>query len=350
MKKTHLFGKRIWVAEDLRLRVSRHFHYSNFLVLDHSNKASHLRGFVCEGTPGTGFFVRSTDSHSYWRFVSSCQKRQKQNVWTLILHKEPDFTRESHRVETALAGCHDELKKRILSSYQNVIGMAKEEELLQRIVRAVKDKIQKRSTGVLQSILMHYKSSISRLEKDARLAQLDFGASLNEAQQEAWGRVVQAFQEVLDSRRIWSVFIEQGVQAYQQVFFDMGFFDYIKSPGDTPVMRDHNGVHYYLYPEALVVARSSVDFDCYPLKDLEFICSDVDISTLAVRPQFSSHRRRRKHRSYSTDALSTLYGTTHGQKVGSLQLPRLNAQFFVSHTSSVHKLVSALNDYKKIHR
>ena len=164
----------------------------------------------------------------------------------------------------------------------------------------------------------------------------------------AWNKVIEAFREVVNSRRIWSVYSDKDEQVYEQVFFDMGVFDYIKSKGDTPIMRDHRGIRYYLYPFGIVAASSTVDFDCYSWKDTEVCYNDVDISTLVANHLFSGNTPKHKHHAKYSDALSTLYGTTHNQVVGSLSFSKLDALFFVNHTGPTSNLVKALNEFKQL--
>lgn len=348
MNLTKIFGKRMTVADGLRLPVSRYFYYSSFGVRGRYSTTSHLGGqFICEGTPGTGFFIRNTESHSYRRFVTACREKNEQNVFTLLLGKKPDFDKEYKRVDAVFAGVDNEKKRNILSSYQNVLSLAKEDELLQRIVRAVKDKMGHKPSKRYTSVLTHYKSSIASLERDARSAQINYANIMSKEQATDWGKVVDAFHLLVNSRRVWSVYDDGGNPAYQQVFFDMGIFDYILSPGDTPVMRDYRGVHYYFYPDGMIAARSSVDFDFVEFKDIEVRFSVVDISTLGVRPQFNSYKRAKKHHGNHTDALSTLYGTSRQQVVGELYFPKYDLRFFVNHTGPAEDFVKAIYEYKK---
>lgn len=347
MKLTKIFGKRMTVADGLRLPVSRHFYYSTFGVRGRNSTGSQIGSqYICEGTPGTGFFVRTTESHSYHRFVSACRKKNEQNFFTLLFGKEPNFEKEYNRVDKAFATINDERKRKILSSYQNALGLAKEEELLQRIVRAVKDKMGHKPNKRLTSILTHYKSSIASLERDVRSVQINYANTMSKEQAAEWEKIVEVFHLLVNSRRVWSVFNDNGSPAYQQVFFDMGVFDYIQSPGDTPVIRDHRGLHYYLYPDGMLTARSSVDFDFIEWKDLEIHFGVVDISTLGVRPQFNSHKHGKKHGGSHTDALSTLYGTTRQQVVGEIYFPKYDMRFFVNHTGPAEDFVKAIDAYK----
>ena len=342
-----IFKKRMTVAEGLRVSVSKHFYHSTFGVRGRHDKDTYLGGYVCEDVPGTGFFVRNSESHSYRRFVIAAKKRSKQNWWTLLSGKEPNFDKENKRIEEAFAKADNDKVKQILSNYQNVIGLAKDEELLQRIVRAVKDKMGDHPSKSLVSVITHYKSSIAGLERDVRSAQMNYGKTMDEEHLAAWAKVVDAFHLLVESRRVWSVYVDNGSPAYKQVFFDRGIFDYILSPGDTPVMRDYAGVRYYLYPDGMVVARSSVDFDFYSWDKVDFQFKVVDISTLAVRPHFDDHSRKQKHHhGQSLDALSNLYGTTRAQVVGEIYIPQIDRRFFVNHTGPAEDFCKVMKEYK----
>lgn len=346
MKLRNIFGKRIMVADGLRLPVSRHFYYSSFAVRGRHDSPQ-LRVYICEGTPGTGFFVRNTESRSYMRFVAERKKNLKQNPLTLLAGREPNFDKEMARVESALQSAEGD-EKRILSSYLDVLALAKEEELLQRIVRAVKDRMDTSTDKSLISVLTHYKSSIAGLEHDAQSAQIDYSTTMSEEQSAKWAKVVEAFHLLVNSRRVWSVDLVDDKPAYFQVFFDMGVFDYIKSPGDTPVMRNNKGVHYYLYPDGVVEAYSSVDFVFHRWSDIKVEFNVVDISTLVVRPKFSSHSNKKSKKRQHTDALSTLYDTTRAQVVGALHFPELDQLFYVNRTGPAEDFAKAINEYKGV--
>lgn len=343
MKIKDLFAKRMRVADNLTLPVSRHFFYSLFGVRGRYDNVMRTGNYICSGTPGTGFFAHSSESHSYHKFVSESKAKLKQTPLTLILGKEPDFDKEKVRIEQAINSDPDPEKKRILSHYVNVVTLAKEEELLQRIVRAIKDRIGNKPNQYLVSILSHYKSSIATLEHDVRAAQINVQNNVLAEHMLQWEKVVNAFHLIISSRRVWSVFSDGGEDAYQQVFFDLGIFDYIQSPYDTPVMRDHDNIHYYLYPQGIIKARSSVDFDCMSWDNIDVEFNVVDISTLAVRPQFNGGKKKKS--SKYTDALSTLYGTTRTQVVGEFSFPQLKLRFFTNHTGPAKDFVDELNSF-----
>lgn len=347
MKFKPLSTRRMQVAEGLHLPVSRHFFYTYFGVRGRYDTKVHTGTYVNTGTPGTGFFVRDSDSQSYRRFVRAIKKKQGQNLFTLLFGKEFSFDKEIAAVEAALKNETNNDKIEILSSYQSALLIAKDEELVERIVRAIKDKIGHHPNKYLVSILSHYKSRIASLEHEVKGAQYNIKDHMPETDLAAWGKVIETFREMADSRRIWQVVTEKGESSYLQVFFDTGIFDFVQSPYDTPIFRTFDGICYYIYPNYVIRARTSVDFDILPINDVMADFAIVDINTLAVRPELYAHAQHsNKSHHQPTDALSTLYGTTRAQEVGELVIPALGLTFLINHPKKVADFVNAIKEFK----
>ena len=126
------------------------------------------------------------------------------------------------------------------------------------------------------SVMSHYKNKIRQLENDMNSVIWHVKDHCSPESYEAYSRVVTAFTRVASCRRIW-FFDPKRRNSYSQVFFDMGVFDYIRNEAFLPLMRDPEGVHYYLLPDAMVVARSHVDFDVVPLKTLTIVSQELAI-------------------------------------------------------------------------
>ena len=350
MIKSPFTNKRMLVAEGLHLPVSRHFYYSYFGVRGRYDTVNKTGIYINGDTPGTGFFARETDSHSYRRFIAAVRKGQKQNFWTLLLRKEFDFEREIEKLGKLIEDGKDTNRRTILDQYLNALLLAKEENLLQRVVRAVKDKMGHRPNKTLTSILSHYKSRIATLQHEVKSAQININEFMSGEALAEWGHVVEEFGKLVDSRRLWHVEYDGSRCYYHQVFFDMGIFDFVQSPFDTPVMRDSSGTHYYLYPMGLIKAQSSVDFEMIPIEDLNLEYGVVDLNTLENRPDFYGARKKGKkkgsHRRQAADPLSTLYGTSRSMVVGQLTISNLNLTFYCNHTGPVQDFVKAFNDFK----
>jgi len=125
-------------------------------------------------------------------------------------------------------------------------------------------------------------------------------------------------------RRIWH-HNDRVRDNFAQVFFDVGIFDFIRNENYLPLIRDSRGGCYYLLPDAVIVARSSVDFDLVPLKTLTVVCQETAIEE-------------------TTDLLSSRIGDAACMLI----IPELELTFYFNHAHVVLDFVHALDELKKI--
>ena len=263
------------VSDKTRVRVSNHFYYSDFGVLEGRDTRQYGRRYICTGTPGTGFIERDSESHSYHEFVRDYLTLQRPSYFRLLTGREPNYDRELMRANEALHAEADKRKKQILECYANALTVGRQEEMMQRCIRGIKNKMGHHSNKYMVSLISHYKRKIQQLEKDIASVELNVTDGLDEAQSEAYARVCETFVAMANKcRRIWN-YREESSGVFKQVFFDMGIFDFIRSKHFLPLMRDVEGVCYYLLPDALLKARSSVDFDLIPLKNLTIVWQEM---------------------------------------------------------------------------
>ena len=83
--------------------MSNHFFYTDFGVRESSDESAYGRRYLCDGTPGTGFIERSSESHSYHEFVRDRVADQHPTYWKLLFNREPNYEREQNRARAALA-------------------------------------------------------------------------------------------------------------------------------------------------------------------------------------------------------------------------------------------------------
>ena len=212
------------------------------------------------------------------------------------------------------------MKRQILDCYVNALTVGATEERLERIVRGIKDKIGHKSNKFLVSVMSHYKNKISQLGHDMRSVELHVKDTCNEEQYEAYLRMVEAYRKVADCRRVWHA-NENTREVYQQVFFDMGIFDFIRSDDFLPMLRDSNGVNYYLLPTVMIVARDSVDFDIVPLKGLTIVCQELAIQE-------------------TVDVISSRLGDAASM----VRIPELNLTWYFNHVRPIMHFVGAYEE------
>lgn len=314
--------KRVHVAERLWVKVSNHFHYSDFGVRDTGEMRYTGRRYIASNTPGTGFIERESESHSYHEFVRRALQQQRRSYLRMLLGREPDFGREIATVTAALQSCDDPRKREILECYLNALSVARSEEKLQRIVRGIKDRIGHHSNKYLVSVMSHYKNKIAQLSKDIHAVEYHIKDRYPEPVMQAYADMVQAFTKMAACRRIWH-HNEQRSDHFVQVFFDLAIFDFIRSDYYLPLLRDSFGNCFYLLPDSVLVARSSVDFDIVPLKTLTIVSQELAIEE-------------------PVDVLSTRLGDAASM----IRIPDLNLTYYFNHVHAIVNFVAAVDKLK----
>ena len=315
--------KRVKVTEGLYIKRSEHFFYSDFGVRDPKIQVHTGRRYVCTGVPGTGFIERESESHSYRQYVRDILKKQKPSYWRLLFGLEPSYKKEIERAQKALAEAKEPLKRQILDCYVNALTIGAGAERTERIVRGIKDKVGHRSNKYLVSVMSHYKSKISQMGHDMRSVQLDVKNMCTEEQYEAYLKMCEAYEKVAACRRVWPA-NDHTREVYQQVFFDMGIFDFIRSECFLPIMRDSRGVTYYLLPTHMIVARDSVDFDLVPLKNLTIVCQELAIQE-------------------TVEVISSRLGDAASM----VRIPEMNLTWYFNHVRPIMHFVGAYEELQK---
>lgn len=267
---------RVKVTEGLYVFVSNHFYYTDFGIRDMGEMRYSGRRFVMSDTPGTGFIERESESHSYHQFVRDQLALQKPSYLRMVMGKEPSFDKALSAANKALANSDDKFKRELLEHYVNALTVARSEERLERVVRGIKDKMGHRSNKFMVSVMSHYKNKIRQLEHDMDAVIWHVEEHCSKESYECYLKVVETFSRVASCRRIW-FYDPLKRDSYNQVFFDLGVFDYIRCKDYIPIMRHPNGTHYYLLPDALIAARSNADFDVVPLKNLTIVYQEMAI-------------------------------------------------------------------------
>lgn len=311
------------LSRDLFVKVSNHFHYSDFGVRFGTDETGASRRFICTGTPGTGFFERESESHSYHMFVRGHMAAQKPRYLNLLLNREPNYDRELAKVHEVTKIIDDPRKSEILECYASALTIGRMEEELQRLIRAVKDKMGHHHKKHLVSIISHYKRKISLLERDMASVEYKLKEHYSEETWQAYEEAVEAFGKMVNRcRRVWH-HNDNVSGKFAQVFFDLGVFDFIRADCYLPMMRDSLGTTYYLLPDALLVARGSLDFDLVPLKTLTMVVQDTSIEE-------------------TTELLSSYIGDAASM----ILIPGMNLTFYFNHVQVVVDFIQAVDKLK----
>lgn len=364
-----LFEKsRKTVAKGLTVWVSNHYCPTLFGIRGHYESSYKSGQYVECGSPGTGFFIRTSSSHSYKSFCAAEKAKLSQKYWDMVRGKEFSFDKEITRANEALRATDNEIKARILEAYVNVLPLAKEAEEGERIIAGIKELGHKRHklTTYQTHVMSSYKSRIARLGHDVRDIQLSIPKLCSDDRYNKFAEVVIAFTEVASSHRIWhSKDSYEGLEsAFEQVYFDLGIFNFIQAPLMTPMMRDSVGQYHFLYPDFWVASRSATDFDVYDLKDLTFLFREVPyemisnmvLSSYADQNESSSVHHHRNYEQFGSGLLVSqdTSAATEMEKenrlrervVGELYIPEIKLRYYVRDVKALKRFATALNGYK----
>lgn len=361
---------KVFVTPHFKVWVSNHYRPSVFGIRGKYETTYKSGQYVEMCSPGTGFFVRSGATGAYKSFCAKERAKLKKSYWDMVQGREFDFDTEMARVAEQQSLSKDPITDKILESYANVLPLAKEAELNERKMDGMK-RLSKRR-GKLSSyqshILSNIKSNIATSEHKVRGIQLTVPQWLGEERYKEFAPVVMEFAQMAHSHRIWFSRESYGDtgKAMQQVFFDLGIFNYIQAPLMTPLMRDGQGNMLFWYPDFVIVARDAVDFDVYDIKDVDATYREVpyDMISAQVLESYASddedhHSHHRNYDDYgeglltSVDTMSTGESSSDHHRrsrvVGELyvEFPRdLHFRFYLHDSSRTKHFVSALKKYQ----
>ncbi|MBR6441733.1 MAG: hypothetical protein IKS44_06785 [Bacteroidales bacterium] len=354
------------VADRLWVLVSNYYMPTTFGIRGRYASTYRSGTYVETGTPGTGFYARTTSSHQYSYYLKRQNRNLAPNYLRLLTGTQFSFSHEIARATVALRMSDDPVRVQILESYMNVLNLAKEVERCERIIRAIKDKShfhRHHLTKYQTSVLTSYKSRVASLAHDVRQVQLYVPNFCSKEEYEAFRDVTVAFSHAAGSHRIWSA---GNYGMFKLVFFDMGIFNYIQSDYMTPVMRDEAGVSYYLFPRFVIRARRATDFDVVPLSGLTFTYREVPYDKVSSMLDHGTTRRHHRHHSVHADYDSFGSGlfvddqggavhelsaeeNVHVRILGELTIPELNLRFYTQGHAEMRKFVETVSEYKKAH-
>lgn len=358
------------IAKGLTVWVSNHYCPTLFGIRGHYESSYKSGQYVECGAPGTGFFVRNSSSHSYKNFCKEERAKLVPQYKNMVQGKEFSFEKEIDRVTKAKEENTDPIRDMILESYLNVLPLAKEAEEAERYVNGIKELSHHRHhlTSYQSHVMSGIKSKIARLGHDVRDIQLYIPKLCGEELYQQFADVAKQFTQVASSHRIWSVRENyEGLEAaFTQVYFDLGIFNFIQAPLMTPMMRDAEGRKIFFYPEFVIRAKDSVDFEVFEMKSLTFLFREVPydmISNMVIDSYYdvddSSSSTRLHRRNYEqfgdgllvnkdSKALNDMEEETKIRErvVGELYVPEMKMRYYVREVKALRTFVHTLNEYK----
>lgn len=206
------------------------------------------------------------------------------------------FQSQIEKAKDAFKQATNPTQKAILQNFISCAELSNKANETLAIIEAIRRKTQKKSTLRLQEQLEKYETELSKITAELDAIQLDADKNLDDDGKYQYAALCESFEKMLSSKKIWlitsstlntelkssaSTTVERN-----EVNFDMGIFNFIKSSFNIPILRDLSNT-YYIYPQYIIRARSFVDFDVFPTDTINFRFSKQRFIEESVLPEDS---------------------------------------------------------------
>lgn len=258
-----------------------------------------LTDFVSIGYPGCGFFVRTTNSHTYMRRVLEAKKIFRGHYFSLLTSSLPSFSDLIARGKNAAVTAEDVMYRNLFEFYLENIILSQEENRVRRVIAALRLRMKGGNRSRYSEEWTDYKRSLRQIEQQRKRFQFDFSQYYSSEIMEEYARVVDAFSTVAHVHHIWDVHLIQNMSERQRVFFDLGALDFVCHPVPIPLMRNSQGHCFFILPDRMVRFRGPYDLDTFMLRDIDIrygalgdgTQSEVTLSPLNLSFRFGSVHR-----------------------------------------------------------
>ena len=206
--------------------------------------------------------------------------------------KEVDPSLWIYKAKATLPKLQGETKE-VLKNFIGCYELARQIEYETKVVNALEDKMRGASNANLEQLLREHQSKLEELNRQLADVQMDVDAPLTDEEKEAYGKLCDAFEQVMHSAYAWFVAPSnygsptephaQTIGKRRQASAYVGVFDYLKSDFDVPVL-DTGDTQYYIYPKFVIKASSVCEFEVYPLTPSAITASIVKYAEAEVKP------------------------------------------------------------------
>lgn len=206
--------------------------------------------------------------------------------------KEVDHSLWIYKAKATLPKLQGKTKE-VLKNFIDCYELAKQIEYETKVVKALEEKLRGASNAKLEQLLWEHQSKLEELNRQLADVQMDVDAPLTDEEKEAYGKVCDAFEQVMHSAYTWFVAPSnygsptephaQTTGKRRQASAYVGVFDYLKSDFDVPVL-DTGDTQYYIYPKFVIKASNVCEFEVYPLTPSAITASIVKYAEAEVNP------------------------------------------------------------------
>lgn len=248
------------------------------------------------------------------------------------------------------------IKKEILQNFINYHELSNQANELEIIINTLKNKTCRKSSPKLENQLELHESKLSEVIAELNDVQMDIDKDLTDSEKEQYSDFCDSFKEILDSEKIWIITSSacntgsKSPAAYsirrEEINFDVGVFNFIKSSRDIPVLRDLQGYSYYVYPRYIIKALSYANFEVFPINTIGINYSKVHFieeNEVPIDTQIIEYRYKYENKNGGRDRRYTYNPKLPLVEYGEIQIEMFGLTYHVSNVQSTDKFVNAYN-------
>ncbi len=248
------------------------------------------------------------------------------------------------------------IKKEILQNFINHHELSNQANELKIIINSLKNKTSRKSSPKLENQLELHESKLSTVIAELNDVQMDIDKNLTDSEKEQYSDFCDSFEEILDSEKKWIITSSarntglKSPAAYsirrEEINFDVGVFNFIKSSRDIPVLRDLQGYSYYVYPRYIIKALSYANFEVFPINTIGINYSKVHFieeNEVPIDTQIIEYRYKYENKNGGRDRRYTYNPKLPLVEYGKIQIEMFGLTYHVSNVQSAEKFVNAYN-------
>ncbi len=264
------------------------------------------------------------------------------------------FQSEIESARKALSQTTDSTKVKILENYISCLELNKKAEEIEPVISALKQKIEKKSTPILEEQLIKYEAERSSLDDKLAEIQIDVDKALSDQEKEKYKAFCERFEAIMSSEKAWvisSSVTNTELKSSAGTLVDRkntnfytGVFDFIKSEFDIPILTDCKGITYYLYPQFIIKATSSTSFDVFPVESVEIkyrLTRFVEAETVPSDSKVLNYTYQYVNQNGGPDRRYAYNPQRPVVGYGSIEINKFSLSYQVSNAEAAEKFVEA---------
>ncbi|WHF50655.1 DUF4236 domain-containing protein [Chryseobacterium gotjawalense] len=256
-----------------------------------------------------------------------------------------------------IAKSTDSVKNEILKCYINDLQISKQIEIKLSKIKSLQAKNAKKTNQKFLQEIDILDKEISVLENNQLSAQYNIDATLNDTEKQAFEQMVYNFVVMSQSEKIWfnngefSSILQGLTGGRKEIRFTVGSFSGISRDFQVPILPDSEENHYYLYPKFVIKAKSSTQFELFPLKDFKVegvIKIHYDKQFPPNDSEVTGHFYRHQNKDGSPDLRYSDNPKIYSVNYYELRIWNDKSSYIISNSQSASNFVSMANNYLSI--